>query len=429
MTLAAGSKLGPYEILAPIGAGGMGEVYRAKDPRLGREVAIKVLPPSFSQDAERLRRFEQEAKAAGVLNHPNITAVYDIGSHEGAPYVVQELLEGETLRAELASGGLCTAQGDRVRAADRRGPGGGAREGDRPPGPEAREPLRHPGRPRQDPRLRPGEVDRGRVGRSVDEPSDVHADRTRGRHGDARLHVARAGQGKAGRCALGHLRLRRGPLRNALGKARLPRRLGRGDDGVDPQGGPARSSPSPTRAFPPASSASFATASRRTPSEGSRTRATSPSRFNPFRTAPGASFPARSPPGSAEFPPGSCGVLRGFSPERSRQACSRAGVFPGTPPRASRFVSKSPRRRTTASWGPSRSRETAAISPSRHERRTARRRSGFVRSEIPKRRCCREPKARSFPSGRPTAVPWGFSPAELSNASRSPVARLRRWPP
>ena len=104
MTLSAGSKLGPYEILAPIGAGGMGEVYRAKDPRLGREVAIKVLPASFSQDADRLRRFEQEARAAGVLNHPNITAVYDIGEVGGAPYVVQELLDGETLRAELAGG-------------------------------------------------------------------------------------------------------------------------------------------------------------------------------------------------------------------------------------------------------------------------------------------------------------------------------------
>ena len=85
MTLAAGSRLGPYEILAPIGAGGMGEVYRAKDPRLGRDVAIKVLPASFSQDADRLRRFEQEARAAGVLNHPNITSVYDIGSEDGAP--------------------------------------------------------------------------------------------------------------------------------------------------------------------------------------------------------------------------------------------------------------------------------------------------------------------------------------------------------
>jgi Tol biopolymer transport system component len=104
VTLASGCRLGPYEILAPLGAGGMGEVYRARDERLKREVAIKVLPVSFSTDPDRLRRFEQEAQAAGGLNHPNITAVYDLGSHEGAPYVVQELLEGETLRMELAGG-------------------------------------------------------------------------------------------------------------------------------------------------------------------------------------------------------------------------------------------------------------------------------------------------------------------------------------
>src|SRR5260370_27379778 len=84
----------------------MGEVCRARDPRVGRDVAIKVLPVSFSADADRLRRFEQEAQAAGALNHPNITAVYDIGQHEGAPYVVQELLEGETLRSDLAGGTL-----------------------------------------------------------------------------------------------------------------------------------------------------------------------------------------------------------------------------------------------------------------------------------------------------------------------------------
>ncbi len=106
MTFAAGARLGPYEILAPLGAGGMGEVYRAKDPRLGRDVAIKVLPASFSSDPDRLRRFEQEARAAGILNHPNITAIYDIGTHEGAPYVVQELLEGETVRSVLAGGRL-----------------------------------------------------------------------------------------------------------------------------------------------------------------------------------------------------------------------------------------------------------------------------------------------------------------------------------
>jgi serine/threonine protein kinase/WD40 repeat protein len=106
MMLQAGSRLGPYEILAPIGAGGMGEVWKARDPRLSREVAIKVLPAAFSADPDRLRRFEQEARAAGILNHPNLTAVHDIGTHDGAPYVVQELLEGETLRAALSAGRL-----------------------------------------------------------------------------------------------------------------------------------------------------------------------------------------------------------------------------------------------------------------------------------------------------------------------------------
>jgi serine/threonine protein kinase len=106
--ISRGSRLGPYEVLAPLGAGGMGEVYRARDPRLGREVAIKVLPASLSKDADRLRRFEREARAAGVLSHPNITAVFDIGSHEGAPYVVSELLEGEVLQAALGGGRLST---------------------------------------------------------------------------------------------------------------------------------------------------------------------------------------------------------------------------------------------------------------------------------------------------------------------------------
>jgi serine/threonine protein kinase len=106
LTLPTGTRLGPYEILSPLGAGGMGEVYRARDERLKRDVAIKVLPASFSSDADRLRRFELEAQAAGGLSHPNITAVYDLGTNpgDGAPYIVTELLEGETLRAELAGG-------------------------------------------------------------------------------------------------------------------------------------------------------------------------------------------------------------------------------------------------------------------------------------------------------------------------------------
>ena len=106
MTLPAGTRLGPYEILSPLGAGGMGEVYRARDERLKRDVAIKILPSSFSNDSDRLRRFEHEAQAAGSLDHPNITAVHDIGSYEGAPYIVTELLDGETLRTRLAAGAL-----------------------------------------------------------------------------------------------------------------------------------------------------------------------------------------------------------------------------------------------------------------------------------------------------------------------------------
>jgi Tol biopolymer transport system component len=104
MPLSAGTRLGPYEIVALIGAGGMGDVYRARDPRLGRDVAIKVLPIAFSADTDRLRRFEQEARAAAALNHPNILAVYDIGTQTDAPFIVSELLEGETLRERLSAG-------------------------------------------------------------------------------------------------------------------------------------------------------------------------------------------------------------------------------------------------------------------------------------------------------------------------------------
>jgi Tol biopolymer transport system component len=106
MALTAGTKLGPYEIIAPLGAGGMGEVYRARDTRLGREVALKVLPESFSRDTDRLRRFEQEARAVAALNHPNILAIHDIGEQDGSPFIVSELLEGGSLRAELDHGPL-----------------------------------------------------------------------------------------------------------------------------------------------------------------------------------------------------------------------------------------------------------------------------------------------------------------------------------
>src|SRR5499426_3113076 len=101
-----GTRIGPYAITVSIGIGGMGEVFRARDTRLNRDVAVKVLPKDFVADADRLRRFEQEAKTLAALNHPNVLTVFDAGMHEGAPYLVSELLEGRTLREEMSDGAL-----------------------------------------------------------------------------------------------------------------------------------------------------------------------------------------------------------------------------------------------------------------------------------------------------------------------------------
>ena len=101
MTLTPGTKLGPYEIVALIGAGGMGEVYRARDARLDRDVAVKVLPTSFAADPERLRRFEQEARAVAALSHPNILALHDIGQHDRAPFLVSDIGGVWTTRSRL----------------------------------------------------------------------------------------------------------------------------------------------------------------------------------------------------------------------------------------------------------------------------------------------------------------------------------------
>jgi len=106
MTLSSGTRFGPYEIQSLLGAGGMGEVYRARDTRLGREVALKILPETFSHDPDRLRRFEQEARAIAALNHPNILAIHDIGQQDGTRFIVSELLEGTSLRAELGHGAI-----------------------------------------------------------------------------------------------------------------------------------------------------------------------------------------------------------------------------------------------------------------------------------------------------------------------------------
>src|SRR5215510_795471 len=110
MSLSSGTRLGPYEILAPLGAGGMGEVYRAKDSRLGREVAVKVLPASFTTDADRLRRFEREARAASALNHPNIITIYEIHQAAGSHVIATEFVEGETLRLRLSRSPLTLSE-------------------------------------------------------------------------------------------------------------------------------------------------------------------------------------------------------------------------------------------------------------------------------------------------------------------------------
>src|SRR5215467_8871492 len=104
MSLAAGTRLDSYEIIAPIGAGGMGEVYRARDVTLKRDVAIKVLPEYWSREPERLRRFEQEAQATAALSHPNIISIFHVGQYNGSLYIVTELLLGETLRDRLRKG-------------------------------------------------------------------------------------------------------------------------------------------------------------------------------------------------------------------------------------------------------------------------------------------------------------------------------------
>src|SRR6476660_9175582 len=108
MTLSQGARLGPFEILSPIGAGGMGEVYRARDSRLGRDVAVTVLPSELSSDADRRKRFEQEARSASALNHPNIVTIHEIGSFDSGVYIAMELVDGRALRENLGGGLLPT---------------------------------------------------------------------------------------------------------------------------------------------------------------------------------------------------------------------------------------------------------------------------------------------------------------------------------
>ena len=160
MTIEAGKSLGNYKVVSAIGAGGMGEVYRAHDSRLDREVAIKLLPADFANDADRLRRFEQEAKATSALNHPNILTVYDIGEHEGSPFIVSELLDGEELRDRLDEAPIPLRKVIEYAQQIISGLAAAHEKRNCSPRSETRELVHHPRRPNKDTRFRPGKTSR-----------------------------------------------------------------------------------------------------------------------------------------------------------------------------------------------------------------------------------------------------------------------------
>src|SRR5215467_15708867 len=192
MPLTAGIKLGPYEIQAPLGAGGKGEIYRARDPRLQRDVAIKVLPAFISRDPDRLRRFEQEARATGALNHPNIVAVFDVGTYEGLPYLVTELLEGSSLRARMA-GPIPSRKATDYGVQIAHGLAAASRQRNRSSRPETGKHLHLRGRQGQNSGFRPCQADRARTA-----GCDRHESRRNRPHGLRRcpryrwLYVAQA---------------------------------------------------------------------------------------------------------------------------------------------------------------------------------------------------------------------------------------------
>ena len=149
MVVQPGISLGFYEVLSALGKGGMGEVWRARDSKLGREVALKTLPEEFARDNDRLARFEREARVLAAINHPNIASIYGLEEHAGGRFIVLELVEGENLAERLARGPMPVEDAIRVRSPDRNGRRSRAREGRRPSRSEASEHQNHTGRNRE----------------------------------------------------------------------------------------------------------------------------------------------------------------------------------------------------------------------------------------------------------------------------------------
>ena len=314
MPLAPGARLGPYEIIAPIGAGGMGEVFRARDTRLGRDVALKILPSSVATLPDRLRRFAQEAQAAAALNHPNVDR--RLRRAHRRRHAVRRV--GVARRRDAARGAGARGAGAAPRRRDCHAGGGRPRgrppEGHRPPRREAREHLPHRRRPRETARLRPrthrGSGRRASPSRPAP-PIPRDATRTRARHGG--LHGARAGARRARRLACRRVRARGRLLRDAHGPPGVPGRDVGGSDGGHRAIGSAGDAI--RRRCRPDSTAPSDGASRRSPAQ--RFQSTNDLAYALDALVAGTiSTPASSGLGSGTGPPHRAGSPAGRSPRR-----------------------------------------------------------------------------------------------------------------
>ena len=227
MAIARGTRFGPHEIVDSLGSGGMGDVYRARDTQLQRDVAIKVLSKSFVNDANRVARLQREAEVLASLNHSNIAHIYGLERGEGTTALVMELVEGPTLAVRIAQGALPADEALNVAIANRRGAGGCARTGNRAPRLEALQREAQARRHSEGARLRDREGagppgDERLAGAGLDDPGD---DGSWSRARDGRLHEPRAGARQSRRRARRHLGVRLRALRN-VGRAAGVRRRG-----------------------------------------------------------------------------------------------------------------------------------------------------------------------------------------------------------